>query len=176
MTIEIKEKGSEAFYREVVSVTTQYQRLIKKPDLKYRDLFKSYRSMGLCMAVLFGMQLWLGALDGFNALRITALTVVAVVVFVVFLYDRMMRKLVKGYIEDERPSTVIMDDGGIEINKCNAQIVRLAWDNIAFVRKFKESICFFAKDNSRIVLAVTTEYEQEIMKYFDDNGIDIIRV
>lgn len=43
------------------------------------------------MAVLFGMQLWLGALDGFNALRITALTVVAVVVFVVFLYDRMMR-------------------------------------------------------------------------------------
>ena len=39
MTIEIKEKGSEEFYREVVSVTTQYQRLIKKPDLKYRDLF-----------------------------------------------------------------------------------------------------------------------------------------
>ena len=176
MTIEIREKGTEAFYREVVSVTAQYQRLIKKPDLKYHDLFKSYRILGLCMAALFGLQFWLGFLDGFDALRIIAMTVVTVAAFVVFLYDRMMRKLVKGYLEDERPSTVIMDDDGIEINKCDAQAVRLAWDNIAFVRKFKESICFFAKDNSRIVLAVTTEYEQEIMKYLEDNGIGIIRV
>ena len=128
------------------------------------------------MGILFGLQLWLGISDGFDILRVVALTVVAVAAFMVFLYDRMMRKLVKGYLEDERPSTVIMDDGGIEINKCNAQIVRLAWDNIAFIRKFKESVCFFAKDNSRIVLAVTTEYEQEIMKYLDDNGIDIFRV
>ena len=80
------------------------------------------------MAVLFGMQLWLGALDGFNALRITALTVVAVVVFVVFLYDRMMRKLVKGYIEDERPSTVIMDDGTNKwMKKDTSNLVPLAF-------------------------------------------------
>ena len=37
-------------------------------------------------------------------------------------------------------------------------------------------MCFFSKDNSRIVLAVKKEYESEINKYLDDNSVDIIRI
>ena len=40
MTIEINTKGTESFYREVVSVIAQYQNLLKEPDKKYRDIFK----------------------------------------------------------------------------------------------------------------------------------------
>lgn len=176
MRIEIKDKGTKEFYKEVVSVMAQYPQLIRKPQMKYRDAFKSYRIMGLCMIVLFGIQLLLGFLDEFDALRITALAVVACAALVVLLYDRVMMKQVRGFLEDDRSSVVTLDEMGIEINKGDSQIVRLAWENIAFVRTFRESVCFFSGDNSRIILAVTKALESEINKYLDDNSIDIIRI
>ena len=62
-----------------------------------------------------------------------------------------------------------------EIEKTGAQAVRLAWDNVAFVRKFEEAICFFSKEVTRIVIAVPAEHEQEIYDYMDDNSIDVPR-
>lgn len=47
MRIEIKDKGTKEFYKEVVSVMAQYPQLIRKPQMKYRDAFKSYRIMGI---------------------------------------------------------------------------------------------------------------------------------
>jgi hypothetical protein len=85
-------------------------------------------------------------------------------------------KQVRGFLEDDKSSVVTLDEMGIEINKGDSQIVRLAWDNVAFVRAFRESVCFFSKDNSRIVLAVTKDHESEINKYLDDNSIDVIRI
>ena len=79
-------------------------------------------------------------------------------------------------MNDDRPSVVTLDDNGVEIEKTGSQAIRLAWDNVAFVRTFRESVCFFSKDNSRIVLAVKKEYESEINKYLDDNSVDIIRI
>jgi hypothetical protein len=176
MRIEIKDKGTKEFYKEVVSVMAQYTNLIRKPQMKYRDAFKSYRIMGICMCILIGMQLWLGFIDKFDALRVTAMAVVACAALVVFLYDRIMMKQVRRFLEDDKSSVVTLDEMGVEINKSDSQIVRLAWDNVAFVRAFKESVCFFSKDNSRIVLAVTKDHESEINKYLDDNSIDVIRI
>ena len=42
MTIEINTKGTESFYREVVSVIAQYQNLLKEPSKKYKDIFKCF--------------------------------------------------------------------------------------------------------------------------------------
>lgn len=44
MRIEIKDKGTKEFYKEVVSVMIQYPQLIRKPHMKYQDAFKSYRT------------------------------------------------------------------------------------------------------------------------------------
>ena len=53
--------------------------------------------------------------------------------------------------------------------------VRLAWDNVAFVRKFDESVCFFSKETTRIVIGVTKEHEKELFDYMDTNSIDVPR-
>ena len=176
MRIEINDKGTKEFYKEVVSVMAQYSQLIRKPQMKYRDVFKSYRIICICMCILFGLQLWMGFLDEFDALRITALAVVACAALVDFLYYHIMMKQVRGFLEDDRPSVVTLDEMGIEINKDDSQIVRLAWENVAFARTFSESICFFSKDNSRIILAVTTDHEQEINEYLSDHSINVKRV
>ena len=85
--------------------------------MKYRDAFKSYRTMGICRGVLFGMQLWLGFIDKFDALRVTAMAVVACAALVVFLYDHIMMKQVRRFLEDDKSSVVTLDEMGVEINK-----------------------------------------------------------
>ena len=39
MRININEKGSEAFYREVVNAAVQYRALMKQPDRKLKDYY-----------------------------------------------------------------------------------------------------------------------------------------
>ena len=157
MTIEINTKGTESFYREVVSVIAQYQNLLKEPSKKYKDVFKTYRNMGLCLAALFVLMLIIGITSGFSALTIVALVVL------------------KNYLAEGGDSVLTLDENGVEIGKENSQTVRLAWDNVAFVRKFEEAICFFSKEVTRIVIAVPAEHEQEIYDYMDDNSIDVPR-
>lgn len=175
MTIEIREKGTESFYREVVSVIAQYQNLLKEPDKKYRDIFKTYRNMGLCLAALFVLMLVIGFTSGFSALTIVALVVVCIAAMMVIVFDHAMRKQVKNYLAEGGSSVLTLDKNGVEIGKEKSQTVRLAWDNVAFVRKFNEAVCFFSKEATRIVIAVPAEHDQEIYDYLDDNSIDVPR-
>ena len=80
-----------------------------------------------------------------------------------------MYKLVDTNIADDRPAVVTIDDNGVEIEKTGSQAVRLAWDNVAFVRSFVESTCFFSKDLSGTVLAVNNGHSKEIMDYIKNN-------
>ena len=73
----------------------------------------------------------------------------------------------------DRPSVVTLDENGVEIEKKGSQAVRLAWDNVAFVRTFVESTSFFSKDLSGIVLSVDNNYRKEIMDYIKSNNIDV---
>jgi len=77
------------------------------------------------------------------------------------------------FLNDDRTSTVTLDDNGVEINKGDTQIIRIGWNNVAFVRIFKESTSFFAKDASGIVISVTNKYKDQIMEYFNKNNIGV---
>ena len=173
MTIEIKEKGSRDFYKEVVNVLSQYRQLLYRPDDKLRNVFTRYIFMAAAMLLLCLMSLYGGITGSFNAMKI--LTVVfaglAAIATVVILFK--MNKMVDDYIADDRPSVVRLDENGVEIEKSGSQAVRLAWDNVAFVRSFVESTCFFAKDMSGIVLCVNNNYRKEVMDYIKSNNIEV---
>lgn len=173
MVIEIKEKGSKEFYEEVVSFNHQYGALMKKPEAKFMSSFKSIRIQIFAMGFLFGCMTSVGVSDGFSALPVCAMTAAAMVALVGAVIYSAMKKRVKMFLEDERDSTITLDDKGIEINKGDTQIIRLGWDNVAFVRTFKESTSFFAKDASGIVISVTNKYKDQIMEYFNKNNIGV---
>ena len=154
MTIEIKEKGTREFYKEVVNVLTQYRQLLYKPEDKLKDSFKRNLFLAIAMALLFLMNLYGGIKGGFNAMKIIVLVLSAVAAVATLVVLSRMNKMVDGYVADDRPTLVTIDDNGIELEKIGSQAVRLAWDNVAFVRPFVESTCFFSKDLSGIVLAV----------------------
>ena len=109
---------------------------------------------------------------------VCAMTAFAMMAFITAVFYYTMKKRVKMFLEDERTSTITLDEKGIEINKENAQIIRLGWDNVAFIRSFMESTSFFAKDASGIVISVTNKYKDQIMEYLNKNniGVQIINV
>lgn len=169
MTIEIKEKGSRQFYKEFVNVLTQYRQLLYRPQDKLKDNFKRYAFLTIAMVLICAMSLYGGITGSFTVTKILTAVFggVAAAATVVILFR--MNKLVDGYLADDRPSVVTLDDNGVEIEKIGSQAVRLAWDNVAFVRSFIESTCFFSKDLSGTVLSVNNKHKKEIMDYIKNN-------
>ena len=81
--------------------------------------------------------------------------------------------MVDAYLSDDRASTVTLDENGVELNKDGSQIMRVGWDEVALVGSFKESTCFIAKNVTGLVIAVTNLYKDDIMKYLEDNSVDV---
>jgi len=163
--IEIKEKGTREFYRELVNITSQYRSLIKKTDMKLRNNFNLYKSyIIICAAFLIALSL-MAVFWGADTMMVVGLVLMVIVIAFcgVFLYS--MKRMVNSYLADESPSVLTLDDNGVELDKGGSKVVRLAWDNIAFVRAFSESVCFFAKDGSGFIIGVYHVYKEEILTY-----------
>jgi len=173
MTIEIKEKGSRQFYKEVVNIITQYRQLMYKPEDKLKDNFTRYIFLTIAMLLIFAMNLYGGITQGFTAMKLLAGVFAAAAAIVTILVLVRMNKMLNGYIADDRPSVVTLDENGVEIEKVGAQSIRLAWDSVAFVRSFVESTSFFSKDLNGVVLSVTNDYRKEIMDYIKSNNIEV---
>ena len=173
MTIEVKEKGSRQFYKEVVNIVTQYRQLLYRPEDKLRDNFTRYILLTIAMALICAMSIYGGINSSFKAMKILTAVVAGVAAAATAVILVRMNKTVDDYLADDRPSVVTLDENGVEIEKTGAQAVRLAWDNVAFVRTFVESTSFFSKDLSGIVLSVDNNYRKEIMDYIKSNNIDV---
>lgn len=173
MTIEIKEKGTRQFYKEVLNVVSQYRQLLYRPADKLRDNFTRYLLLTLAMALIFFMFLFGGIKGSFSMINILTMIFAGLAAVATVVYLARMYKALNDYLADERASVVTLDESGVEIAKGGAQGVRLDWDNVAFVRSFNESTCFFARDLSGIVLAVNNDYKKEILDYIKGNGIEV---
>lgn len=173
MVIEVKEKGTKAFYEEVVSFTHQYGALMRKPTAKFMTSFRFFLIQLFAMVFLFVAMTLIGRSDGFSPMAVCAMTASGMGIVVIAASYYAMKRRMNMFLEDEKASTITLDDKGIEIRKGNAQIIRLSWDNVAFVRTFKESTSFFAKGAGGIVISVTNKYKDQIMDYLNENNIGI---
>ncbi len=173
MTIEVKEKGSKAFYKEVVNIVTQYRQLLYKPEDMLKNSFTRYTLLAAAMALIFLVSLYGGIKGSFSAMIILTIVFSGIAAVATGAVLIRMYRMVDAYLADDRQSVVTLDENGVEIEKKGSQAVRLAWDNVAFVRTFVESTCFFSKDLSGIVLSVDNDYRKEIMDYIRNNNIDV---
>ena len=173
MIIEVKEKGSKEYCKEVVNTMSQYKKLITRPDAELKDHFKSYPIWTGIMASLFTIWLFHGIFNGFNV-WIGVVLVITGLAFILLIANQInMNKMVNAYLNDDRTSTVTLDEKGVELNKGGSQVIRVGWNDVTVVRSFKESVCFLAKNVTGFVIAVTNRYNDDIMKYIEDNHVDV---
>ena len=173
MRIEIKEKGTPEFYKEVVDVSAQYLRLMKKPESRLKDTFKMLKGYIALCVVFLALVLIMGFAWGLDALTLVVTVVMLAALAVSILQLRRMNKMVQSLIDDPRTSVFTLDEDGVELDKEQAELIRVSWSNVAFVRIFSESICFFAKGGRGLVLAVNKGRAQEILGYIRDHQVDV---
>ena len=173
MVIEINEKGSEAFYREAVNVTAQYRSFLKKPERKLSDMQKNLVLYLVLCGVLFALMVIMGMAWGFDGMTVAGTAVAGLAFLLSAAYLSTVKKAVKTMMEDPRTSVVTLDERGVELNKQDSQVVRLGWDNIAFVRSFAESLCIFSKDSTGLVIAVDKKHQDGILSYLRENHAEV---
>ncbi len=172
MVIEVKEKGSREFYEEVVNVISQYRYLIKNPERKLRSNLKGLRIYLIILVVMFILLLAMGFAWGFDTLDIVTIVALGIVGIFGCRYLISMKKLVNQMLDDKRTSTFTIDESGVELVK-DGQTVKLAWENIAFVRMFKESMCFVASNVTSFVIALDRKHSAGVPEYIRDNNINV---
>lgn len=173
MRIEVNEKGSYEFYKEVANVSMQFKRISKNPTCKYRDMFKSVRNYLILAGVLWLLELAMQVMWGFDGLGVALLVIIAFLIFLYVMYYIRMKKYLDSFLNDNRTSTLTVEESFIQIEKGSDQAIRLGWDNVAFARIFKESICFFSKEAPAIVISVDRPHMGEVIDYIAGNGIDV---
>ncbi|MBR1628162.1 MAG: hypothetical protein IJ679_02705 [Lachnospiraceae bacterium] len=165
LQIEIGEKGTPLFYTETVNIVGQYRRLKRKPTRKLINYFVQLKlNMAICLAVL-AFSIWSGWTWGWGAIEIAGSVIMLFCIILNASFLASFIRLKNNLLKDERTSVLTLDDKGIELNKSNAQIVCMSWENVDFVRSFKETVCFFAKDEMGFVITVAKRYEKDILEY-----------
>lgn len=173
MKIEVKEKGTKEMYKEVVNIGMQYRGLMKRPGAVLNDNFKSYRNYLILLLCLLAINIITGVRSGFSTIVIVALAIVSVATLFTAAVLIRMNLQVKNYLADERATTVTLDKKGVEMNKEGTQVVRLSWDNVAFVRAFKETTTFFAKDTQGLYFSVTNAYRKRILDHLKKENVPV---
>lgn len=169
MKIEISEKGSKAFYREVVNITTQYRRILKNHQHKLKDNFKQLQVLLILGAAFLALLILMAVFWGVKPFdyAIMAALGIEVVMCAGILY--VQNKMLKSMLADDRTSVLTLDDSGVELNKGGSQIVKLGWDNIAVVRVYQESLSFVSGDRTGIVISITKQYADKVLTWLREN-------
>ena len=176
MKIEINEKGSKEFYKETVNAVSQYNRLKKDPKRKLKDYFRTFRIYIILSSVMLVINalMWIfWGTDQFT-IAVAALMIICIAMSAAFLHS--MNKLQNSMMSDGSTSVLTIYESGVELNKGDLQIIKSSWDNLAFVRVFSESLCFFPKDRSGIVISVDRKYQDRIVPYIESLPVDVMIV
>ena len=139
LKIEIKEKGSESFYREVVNFQAQYRFILRNPARKLKDYFKQFRTLLILGSVFLVALIFMSIFWGASTLDYAIMAALAIAMAMCLAYLHMLGKALKTLMNDSRSSVLILDDSGVELNKEDSQIVKLAWSNISFIRLYWNS-------------------------------------
>jgi hypothetical protein len=176
MQIRITHKGSEDFYREVVNVLSQYRRIVRKPTCKLRNTLRSLSVYLVVCLVMLAIELALSLAWGFDLLDGIALGMLSVTALFCGVFLHSMRRMLRELSSDARASVLTLDDEGVELAKEGGQVVRMAWDSVAFIRVFDESFCVMMRERTGFVIAVDRRYEVEVLDWMALHQPDVLIV
>ncbi|MBO4881647.1 MAG: hypothetical protein J5555_08175 [Firmicutes bacterium] len=169
MVIEVKEKGSDAFYKEVVNVVMQYRRILKNHAYKIKDCFKYYRVLLAVCAVAMVLLILSAVFLGPKTLDIVLIVLALFEIILCGVYLRSLDRYYKTIKNDPRTSVVTFDENGVELKKGDDQVLRIGWSNVAVVRSLPESVDILSADQTGMAIAITKDYREQILSWLKEN-------
>ena len=177
MTIDIKEKGSEAFYKEVVNIMYNFRKLLKAHSRKLSDYFKQYRILAIISAVLFVAIVAMSIAWGWDMLSIVAVALMAICAVFCVLMLSSFNKVKSNMMANGGNTVLTFDDEAVTFSKAGGTTVKLNWNTVAFVRLFSECLAIIPNEATAIIISMDKAYAPQVLDWLSENKpqIEVIR-
>lgn len=173
MTIEIKKRPSNEFAKDTVNAASQYKYFMKKPERKLQDYFRQWKVILIVSVIWEILILAVMIAFGADAILEVCFAVLALNLIYCSIMLRSLIRYKKVIMEDERLSYLTIDESGVEITKDDVQNIKVAWSNVAFIRRFDAALCFFPKNLTSFVISVDMDYSEQVLNEIKQLGVDV---
>lgn len=171
MTIQINEPGPEAYYRELVSFSAQYRRVLKKPDCRIGDRFLRcllFAGLGAVVIAVFLLTPPLRQSPAFVAVAVVWGVLILAELLLFFTLRKNLRQMQKAY----KPSSLTLDETGVTLQK-EDNTVRTGWKDVAFVRVLSNGVFFVMAQPLNYILSVPKPFSTRVLSYLRQYRPDV---
>lgn len=166
MKIIVKTKNPEfdrKFYDEFLFIGAFYKRIMKNPKKKVRQLSNNYKiGLSICIGYIL-LLLLLCSWTGYNLFDFFCIGMFLILAIIYIRGINAVKKRLKAYEENRSESIFELTEKEVKIEK-NSQKLMLEWNSIEKVLINHYSIAFIPKDETLIVIGISSEYKDEIIK------------
>ncbi|WP_458406247.1 hypothetical protein [Methanobrevibacter sp.] len=170
MEIGIDKIGSKEYYGEVLSVMSNYAKLVKNPNQKIRPLTAQAIILTVISLVFLVIFTILYIQDQSYALYFYVVLIFAVAFILGIIYYILINRRISNLKNISGDRKLIIEDDFVEMNVGDEK-TRLEISQIKYVIINKYSISFLPQNNSLKLIAVSVDYKEEILKAIKDKNI-----
>ena len=174
LKIKVDERGSREFYEEFYYVVANYAKIKKHPEKKAVSILKNnivyFITTGLLIVILY--LFYILESDYF------CFTVATVLLFALVVYlrmDRTIRKAINELMSYKGTVEITMAKGKINYKDANKEI-NYGFDQVSSIVINKYSICIIPKQINLVLIAIPTDYKEEIVKFLEEEKLDDLLV
>ncbi|WP_458454081.1 hypothetical protein [Methanobrevibacter sp.] len=170
MEIGIDKIGSKEYYGEVLSVMSNYAKLVKNPNQKIRPLTTQAIILTVISLVFLVIFTILYINEQSYALYFYVVLIFAVAFILGIIYYILINRRISKLKNIGGDRKLIIEDDFVEMNVGDEK-TRLEISQIKYVIINKYSISFLPQNNSLKLIAVSVDYKEEILKAIKDKNI-----
>ena len=166
MKIVVKSHDQELdkrFYDEFLFIAAFHKRIRNNPKKKARGLSINYAiGLGVCICYI----LFFASFIFWSGYTVLDYALIGVIMALIFIYIKgliAVKKRLKLYLENKEETIFEITKNEVKIEKKN-QKLQLDWDSIEKVLVNKYSVVFLPKDETMIMIGISTEYKDPILE------------
>lgn len=168
MEINIDKNTSSKYYDEVLSVMSNYKKLVKNPNQKIGSIKRQatiLTGIALIFLVIFAI---LYARDMTYTLYMYIVIIFAVALVLGIVYFMMINRRINSFNSADSAKKPIVENDYVEMHVGNEK-TRLEMSEIQYVLINNYSICFLPSNANSKMIAVDVKYKDSILKAIDNN-------
>ncbi|MBR6477908.1 MAG: hypothetical protein IKS85_05610 [Lachnospiraceae bacterium] len=174
MVIEMNREITPDEAKEFTCVLMNASQLLAKPTKKLSNVFGFCVKMGIFVAfatLFFGFFVLKGDRDAYT---LTGMIIAALCIFFLAVFAFKINQVYKTILKREADHVIItLDENGIDYTVINNKRFQVTWDNVSFVRVFKQAAYIFPKEITGVIFSLELNHLEELKSFFKEHSMDI---
>jgi hypothetical protein len=172
MEINIEKNTSSKYYDEVLSVMSNYKKLVKNPNQKIASIKRQatiLTGISLIFLVIFAI---LYARDVTYSLYMYVVVIFAVALVLGIIYYLLINRRISSFKSVDSAKRLVVENEFVEMH-VGSERTRLEMSEIQHILINNYSICFLPKNVNSKMIAVDVKYKDSILKAIDNKSLII---